>query len=85
MKIYKKMYLHLFNAVTDALVASMMARSGILGALFNVKINLGGIRDEAFVAELQERVARLEDAALAGERAVLALSEISARLGSGSV
>lgn len=73
------------NAVTDALVASMMARSGILGALFNVKINLGGIRDEAFVAELQERVARLEDAALAGERSVLALSEISARLGSGNV
>lgn len=68
------------NAVTDALVGTMMARSGILGALFNVKINLAGIRDEAFVQELQETVRTLEIAALEGERKVLALSEIASGL-----
>ena len=39
------------TAVTDALVATMMARTAVLGALFNVKINLESIKDEAFVEE----------------------------------
>ncbi len=65
------------NAVTDALVGAMMARSGMLGALFNVKINLEGIRDEAFVTEINQKVQCLENAALAGEQNVLLLSEIA--------
>lgn len=69
------------NAVTDALVATMMARSGIIGALFNVKINLEGIRDEAFVQQMREEVRALEVAALAGERKVFALSDLSCGLG----
>ena len=30
------------NAITDACVAMMAARSAVLGALLNVRINLGG-------------------------------------------
>lgn len=56
------------NAVTDALVAAMMARSGLLGALFNVKVNLASIRDETFVAETGKRLRELEQAALDGEK-----------------
>jgi formiminotetrahydrofolate cyclodeaminase len=70
------------NAVTDALVGTMMARTGILGALFNVKINLGGIKDEAYVQAMQEKVRTLEIAALEGERRVLALSEIASGVAS---
>ena len=72
------------NAVTDALVASMMARSGILGALFNVKVNLESIRDEAFVASVRRRLAELERAALEGERSVFALSPFACHLGAGN-
>ena len=37
------------NAVTDACVSMMCARTAILGALLNVRINLTSIKDEKFV------------------------------------
>lgn len=40
------------NSVSDAGVAALCARSAVLGAYLNVKINAGGIRDKAFVAEI---------------------------------
>lgn len=48
------------TAVTDGLVATMMARTAALGALYNVKINLKSIKDEAFVQEIGEKVQVLE-------------------------
>ena len=48
------------NAVTDACVAMMSARSAVLGALMNVRINLGTLKDKAFVAELQSEADELE-------------------------
>jgi formiminotetrahydrofolate cyclodeaminase len=48
------------NAVTDGAVAVMMARTAVLSALYNVKINLGSITDEAFVKKIGERVALME-------------------------
>lgn len=65
------------NAVTDALVGTMMARSGILGALFNVKVNLASIREEAFVVSMEQEVLRLQQQALEGEKRVFACSEFS--------
>lgn len=65
------------TAVTDALVATMMARTAVLGALFNVKINLESIKDEAFVAETAKEVEALEKKALAHEKKVLALAGVS--------
>ena len=41
------------NAVTDACVAMMSARNAVLGALLNVRINLGSIKDKTFADELQ--------------------------------
>ena len=41
------------NAVTDACVAMMSARSAVLGALMNVRITLGSLKDKEFVAKLQ--------------------------------
>ncbi len=43
------------NTWSDAVVAFLMAQSGIRGALANVAINLGGIRDAAFKREMGDR------------------------------
>ena len=61
------------NAVTDGLVAAMMARAAVLGALLNVKINLGSIKDEAFVQELQSACGALQEEAIAAEKRILDL------------
>lgn len=68
------------NAVTDGLVASMMARTAVIGALFNVKINLGSIKDEAFVAEMAAKVEALEKLAITSEQAILKSCELSNNL-----
>jgi formiminotetrahydrofolate cyclodeaminase len=48
------------NAATDGLVGMMTCRTAIMGALFNVRTNLGGIHDTAFVAEMREKCDRME-------------------------
>lgn len=64
------------SAVTDGLVAAMMARTAVLGALFNVKINLQSIKDEAFVNEIAKEVRELEIQAVEMEKKILAQSEV---------
>ena len=59
------------NAVTDGAVAAMMARTAVMSALYNVKINLGGIKDEAYVEEMTQKVKELEEAAQTREKAIL--------------
>jgi len=59
------------NAVTDGAVAAMMARTAVLSALYNVKINLSSIKDEAFVADLAQQVKQLEEDVVAKEQAIL--------------
>lgn len=68
------------NAVTDGLVAAMMARTAVIGALFNVKINLGSIKDEVFVADLSAKVKSLEEQAIAWEQKILKASDLSDQL-----
>ncbi|MEW9095041.1 MAG: cyclodeaminase/cyclohydrolase family protein [Clostridiaceae bacterium] len=48
------------NAVTDGAVAAMSARTAVLSALYNVKINLGSIKDETFVKDVTKEVEELE-------------------------
>lgn len=48
------------NAVTDGAVAAMMARTAVLSALYNTKINLLSLKDEAFVNETTAKVKELE-------------------------
>ncbi len=61
------------NAVTDGLVAAMMARTAVLSALLNVKINLGSIKDEAFVSELGAVCSKLQADAIESEQRILSL------------
>lgn len=64
------------NAVTDGAVSAMMARTAVLSALMNVKINLCSIKDEKFVADMTKEVVELEKAAILFETEILALVKL---------
>jgi glutamate formiminotransferase/formiminotetrahydrofolate cyclodeaminase len=55
-------------SVTDAGVGALMGRAGVLGAVYNVQINLGSIQDEAWVTAQRDQLAALIDEANALER-----------------
>ena len=59
------------NAVTDACVAMMNARTCVLGALLNVRINLTSLSDEAFKQQLAKRADYLEGEAIRIEKRLL--------------
>ena len=65
------------GAVSDGLIAAMLARTAVVGALFNVKINLASIKDESYVSELEKRVEKLESVAIFCEKSILCLSKLS--------
>ncbi|WP_027626845.1 cyclodeaminase/cyclohydrolase family protein [Clostridium lundense] len=48
------------NAVTDGAVAAMSARTAVHSAFYNVKINLGSIKDEEFVNSAKKQMEELE-------------------------
>lgn len=59
------------NAVTDACVAMMAARSAVLAALMNVRINLGSLKDKEYALAMQAEADGLEQQALAKEKELL--------------
>ena len=59
------------NAVTDAAVAVMMARTAALSALYNVKINLASIKDTNFVEEIREEIKHMESEIVNRESEIL--------------
>ena len=59
------------NAVTDACVAMISARSAVLAALMNVRINLGSLKDRTFVEQLQSEADELERKACTKEKELL--------------
>jgi glutamate formiminotransferase/formiminotetrahydrofolate cyclodeaminase len=66
------------NSISDAGVGALMARAGVEGAALNVLINLGSVKDAAFVAEfggrargLVEEAERQKEAALGSVRKAL--------------
>lgn len=48
------------NALTDAMVSTLAARTATLGALLNVRINLGSIKDTEFIKTTLREVQSLE-------------------------
>ncbi|MGI6048131.1 MAG: cyclodeaminase/cyclohydrolase family protein [Petrimonas sp.] len=58
------------NAITDGCVAMMTCRTAVLGALLNVRINLGGLKDAELVKELAEKCDRIEKEAIAKEKEI---------------
>ena len=63
------------NAVTDGCVAMMCARTAIIGALLNVRINLTSIKDEDFVKTHTEEANAIEADAIRREAEILAITK----------
>lgn len=61
------------KAVTDALVAAMMARTAVLGALYNVRINLASVQDQTYVKDMICKCRELQNYAESQEREIRAL------------
>lgn len=59
------------NAVTDACVAMMCARTAALGAILNVRINLTSLDDKDKAKELESRCMALQDEAQVKEASLL--------------
>ena len=64
------------NAASDGAVGAMMARTAVLGALFNVKINLSSIKDEEFVEEMTREVNKLESRVHEREAEILSIVKV---------
>lgn len=57
--------------VTDGAVAVLNTRAAVKSAFLNVKINLGAIKDETFVSDLQKRMTEMEELADAREKELM--------------
>ena len=64
------------NSVTDAGVGALCARSAVLGAFMNVKINAAGLNDKAFVEDMLEKGQAIADKAVALEGEVMELVDV---------
>lgn len=61
------------NSVTDAGVGALAARSAVMGAFLNVKINAAGLSDKTFAADIIARGQKLQDQAMAKETEILSI------------
>jgi glutamate formiminotransferase/formiminotetrahydrofolate cyclodeaminase len=61
------------NSVSDAGVGALCARSAVLGAALNVKINVSGYDDKNFVVDLLQQVKQMEQQAIEKEASILKL------------
>ena len=61
------------NSVTDAGVGALCARSAVMGAFLNVKINAAGLKDTAFVDDIIAKALIIEDKAIAMETEILGI------------
>lgn len=59
------------NSVSDAGVAALCARSAVIGAFMNVRINAAGYTDKAFVTIILDKGAVIENETIALETAIL--------------
>lgn len=59
------------NSVSDAGVGALAARSAVMGAFLNVKINAAGLTDKAFASDLTTRGQAIQDKAIALEAEIL--------------
>jgi formiminotetrahydrofolate cyclodeaminase len=64
------------NAASDGAAGVLAARMAAAAAVYNVRINLGSIKDQAFTTELRREADRLEAEAEAKEKEILSLLKI---------
>ena len=62
------------QAVTDAGIGAILGEAAVVGAALNVKINLGSIKDEAYVAKAAAEIEAIQAEAAALRAEVLAIT-----------
>ena len=62
------------NSVTDAAVGALCARTGVIGAFMNVKINAVGLNDKEFVKKIIVDGQQIQDNAVKLEQEIIALT-----------
>lgn len=63
------------NSITDAGVAALCARSGIIGAYLNIKVNVSGINDKTFANELLSKAEKIAEQSKVFEAEILKIVE----------
>jgi len=63
------------NSVTDAGVGALAARSGVMGAFLNVRINTADLEDKKFVEDILKKGKELQDKTIAKEQEILKIVE----------
>lgn len=63
------------NLITDGIIAAINARAAVKSAFLNVRINLSGIKDESFVAELTSKMYAIEKDLDVKELSIIGLYE----------
>ena len=58
-------------SVSDAGVGALAARSAVIGAYLNVKINSGDVEDKAWINDVLARGQQIQDKAIALEHEIL--------------
>ena len=61
------------NLITDGIIAAINARAAVKAAFLNVRINLSGIKDEAFVANVSAKMNSIEQDLDTKEAAIISL------------
>ena len=61
------------NSITDAGVGAICARSAVIGAFLNVKVNAGGLKDKTFVEDILKQGLGIEEGAKKLEAELLAM------------
>lgn len=61
------------SSLSDAGVGALCARTAVIGAYFNVRINAKDIKDRAFADDILKRAAAIYDATLKKEQAIIAI------------
>jgi glutamate formiminotransferase/formiminotetrahydrofolate cyclodeaminase len=59
------------NSVSDAGVGALCARSAVMGAFMNVRINASGYNDKTFVNDILAKGKEIEEKTIATEAAIL--------------
>jgi len=64
------------NSVTDAAVGALCARTAVIGAFMNVRINAPGLHDKEFIQKIMNEGQEIQNKAMALEQEIIQLSDL---------
>ena len=64
------------NSVTDAAVGALCARTAVIGAFMNVRINASGLIDKEFIEQIMNDGEQIQDKAIKLEQEIIAITNL---------